>query len=130
MKQSHSCHLIKDFRLFWNHNVHYRIQNSLTPNIAAELVQFRRSGVKISTRKPATLAQVSHGLPQSLKENLVYLQLGQNGIIAQSFPFIDSPSHHMTLPRAKLNQGYILEIMQTEIYRQLHWLSVRGSFNP
>lgn len=116
-------------RLFWNHNVHYSIQNNLTPNIAAELVQFRRSGVKISTRKPATLAQVSRGLPQSLKENLVHLQLGQDGIIVQSFPFIGSPSHHITLLRASLNQEYILETIQTEIYRQLHWLAVIGFFN-
>jgi len=116
-------------RLFWNHYVHYRIQNNLTPNIAAELVQFRRSEFKISTRKPATLAQVSRGLPQSLKKNLVYLQLGQDGIIVQSFPFIDSSSHHMTLLRASLNQGNILEIIQTEICHQLHWLAVRGFFN-
>ena len=54
----HTHHEAKSFlstnhglRLFWNHNVHYRIQNNLTPNITAELVQFRKSGVKISTRK-------------------------------------------------------------------------------
>jgi uncharacterized protein (DUF1684 family) len=94
-------------RLFWNHKVHYRIQVNLTPSTTAELVQFRSSGVKISTRNPATLAKVSRGLPQSLKENLVYLQLGQDGIIIQFFPFIDSSSHHMTLLMASLNLGYI-----------------------
>jgi hypothetical protein len=72
------------------------------------------------------MAQVSRGLPQSLKENLVYQQLGHDGIFLYSFPYIDSPSHHMTLLKTSLNQGYILEINQTENYHKLHLLALTG----
>lgn len=44
------------------------------------------------------------------------------------------PIYRFTIPpydalKASLNQGYISEIIQTDIYRQSHWLAVRGFFN-